>query len=510
MSGFTGDTLILMAICLPLLGAVGIWLADRDPNIREAVTLATASVNAFVVLDILGRVMDGGRPVAGGWEIFGGLEIAFAVEPLGMLFATIASTLWIVNSIYSIGYMRGNNEPRQTPFYICFAIAISSAIGIAFAGNLLTLFLFYEILTISTYPLVTHKGSDEAKAKGRIYLVLLLATSMMLLLPAIIWTGAAAGTIDFAPGGILTGAGLSSAALTGLLVLYIFGIGKAAVMPVHYWLPAAMVAPTPVSALLHAVAVVKAGVFTVVKIIVYVFGIDFLAGSGAGDWLVYAAGITVICASMIALMQDNLKRRLAYSTVSQLSYVVLAAAILTPISLVGAALHIAAHAVSKITLFFAAGSVYTAAHLTEVSQLDGIGRRMPWTMGAFAIGALSMIGVPPTAGFVSKWFMLQGGMATENWVAIGVILASTCLNAAYFLPIVYRAFFRAPDAPTPAHPDHGEAPWPIVLALTATALGTLALFFFPDVPLALGEAMVAGEPPADASAAALTTEEPKS
>jgi len=398
--------------------------------------------------------------------------------------------LWIVNSIYSIGYMRGNDEPRQTPFYMCFAIAICSAIGVAFSANLLTLFLFYELLTVSTYPLVTHKADDEAKAKGRIYLLLLLATSMMLLLPAIIWTGVAAGTLTFAPGGILATAGLSSGAVILLLLLYIFGIGKAAVMPVHFWLPAAMVAPTPVSALLHAVAVVKAGVFTVVKVVVYVFGIDFLAASGAGQWLTYIAGFTVITASLIALTQDNLKKRLAFSTISQLSYVVLATAILTPISVIGAALHIAAHAVSKITLFFAAGSIYTAAHLTEVSQLDGIGRRMPWTMGAFTIGALSMIGVPPTAGFVSKWFMLSGGMQAGNWVAVCVIFASTCLNAAYFLPIVYKAFFRAPPAEDDHHHAHGEGPLPVVLALTITALGTLALFFFPDIPYALAREVV--------------------
>jgi multicomponent Na+:H+ antiporter subunit D len=493
MTGLTSETLILLALSLPALGAVGIAAASRIPNLREAVTLATAGANFVVVMTLLGRVLDGERPVAGGWEVFGGIEIAFLVEPLGMLFATIAATLWIVNSIYSIGYMRANNEPRQTPFYICFAVAISSAIGIAFSGNLLTLFLFYEILTISTYPLVTHKGTDEAKAKGRIYLLLLMATSMILLLPAIIWTWVAAGTVDFAPGGILATAGLSAGAVGLLLALYIFGIGKAAVMPVHSWLPAAMVAPTPVSALLHAVAVVKAGVFTVVKVIVYIFGIDFLAASGAGDWLIYVAGFTVITASVIALMQDNLKARLAYSTISQLSYVVLAAAILTPISVLAAALHIATHAVSKITLFFAAGSIYTAAHLTEVSQLDGIGRRMPWTMGAFAVGALSMIGLPPTAGFLSKWFMLSGGMAAGNWVAVGVIFVSTCLTASYFLPIIYRAFFRPPPAATPERPAHGEGPLSVVLALTITALGILAMFFFPDVPFALSEALAGVE-----------------
>jgi multicomponent Na+:H+ antiporter subunit D len=308
---------------------------------------------------------------------------------------------------------------------------------------------------------------------------------MLLFLPAIIATYLVAGTLDFSPDGILAGK-LGGGAMAALLALYVFGIGKAAVMPLHFWLPAAMVAPTPVSALLHAVAVVKAGVFSIVKIAVMIFGVDALAVAGQSTWLSIVAGATVIVASLVALRQDNLKKRLAYSTVSQLSYVVLGVAILAPISVVGAAMHIAAHAVSKITLFFAAGSIYTAAHLTEVSQLDGIGRRRPWTMGAFAIGALGMIGIPPTAGFLGKWFMLIGAMQVANWIAIGVIVASTVLNACYFLPIVFRAFFR--EAPT-SH-KHGEAPWPIVAALSATAAGAILLFFFPQVPLALANMMI--------------------
>ena len=234
-------------------------------------------------------------------------------------------------------------------------------------------------------------------------------------------------------------------------------------------------------------AVVKAGVFSVVKVIVYIFGVDNLAGSGLGgaaDWLVVVAGFTIIAASVVALGADNLKRRLAYSTVSQLAYVVMAAALLAPLSLIGAVLHIAAHAVGKITLFFAAGAIYTAAHKTEVSQLDGIGRRMPWTLGAFAIAALSMIGLPPAVGFISKWYMLSGAMAAQHWPAVGVIVVSTLLNAGYFLPIVYRAFFVAPPADAHEHP-HGEAPLPMVMALTLTAAATVLLFFLPDVPLAL-------------------------
>jgi multicomponent Na+:H+ antiporter subunit D len=277
-----------------------------------------------------------------------------------------------------------------------------------------------------------------------------------------------------------------------LLALYMFGIGKAAIMPVHRWLPAAMVAPTPVSALLHAVAVVKAGVFTVVKVVVYIFGIDTLRPLAEAGWLVYAAGATVLIASVIALRQDNLKRMLAYSTVSQLSYVVLATAVLAPLSVVGAALHIAAHAFGKITLFFAAGSIYTAAHKTEISQLAGIGRRMPWTMGAFAVGALSMIGVPPTFGFVSKWYMLMGALQAGQLFAVAVIIVSTLLNAAYFLPIVHAAFFR--PVTDGHHADHGEAPLPVVLAVVATAVGTVLLFGLAGLPLDLAYRIVGGSP----------------
>lgn len=477
---------ILASLVLPLLGAAGIALANKASNLREGVTLTTAALLFACVTQLLGPVLEGARPAVTLLEPLPGLPIAFYVEPLGMLFALIASGLWIVNSVYSIGYMRGNGEKKQTRFYVCFALAIAAALAIAFAANLLTLFLFYEVLTLITYPLVTHAGTDKAKHGGRVYLGILMGTSMLFLLPAVIYTWHVAGTTDFRAGGILP-AGMDKSEVAILLALFMFGIGKAALMPFHRWLPAAMVAPTPVSALLHAVAVVKAGVFSVVKVVVYVFGLDQLAG--ATGWLVAIAGFTIVAASVVALYADNLKRRLAYSTISQLSYIVLAAALIAPLSIVAAALHIVVHAFGKITLFFAAGSIYTAAHKTEVSQLDGIGRRMPWTMAAFGIGALSMIGLPPAAGFVSKWYLVSGAMSQGHWFALAAILVSTLLNAAYFLPIVYRAFFRPLSAEDIAHP-HGEAPLPIVLALCFTAAGTLALFFFPDVPLALARQLV--------------------
>ena len=482
------ESLVLMAMLTPFVGALIIPLFHKLPNLRETVTLVTAVLLCATVIRLLGPVLDGARPELTLVDVVPGLSIAFKIEPLGMLFALVASSLWIVNSIYSIGYMRANNEPRQTAFYVCFAVALGSTIGVAFAKNLFTLFLFYEALTLSTYPLVTHKRNEEAVRAGRVYLMLLLGTSLMLFLPAIIATWVLAGTLDFTPGGILAGKA-GAPVIAVLLALYVFGIGKAAVMPLHFWLPAAMVAPTPVSALLHAVAVVKAGVFAILKVTILIFGVDTLSSLGQSAWLTAVAGTTVVAASIVALRQDNLKRRLAYSTVSQLSYVILGVAILAPISVIGAAVHLAAHAVSKITLFFAAGSIYTAAHLTEVSQLDGIGRRMPWTMGAFTIGALSMIGVPPTAGFLGKWFILTGAMQTANWLAVAIIIVSTLLNAAYFLPIVFRAFFCEPAGDGHGHKS-GEAPWPLVAALTVTATATVIMFFSPDIPYALAKLMI--------------------
>lgn len=481
----SGDPHLALALLIPALAAVSIAALGASPNRREAATLVAALALFAVNGDMLVAVLAGARPALKLTTLAPGLEIALAVDPLGMLFGIVASTLWIANSVYSIGYMRGNDEPRQTTFYVCFALAIFATMGLAFAGNLLTLFLFYEILSLSTYPLVTHKRSREAMRAGRIYLLTLIGSSMVLLLPAMIWTYAIAGTLDFQAGGFLAGK-IGPTAMAFLLALYVFGAAKAAVMPLHKWLPTAMVAPTPVSALLHAVAVVKAGVFTILKVVVSVFGIETLSASGASQWLVYVAGFTIVSASFVALRADDLKRRLAYSTVSQLSYIVLAAALASPLAVIGAAIHICAHAVSKITLFFAAGSVYTAEHVTKVSEMAGIGRRMPWTMAAFAIGSLSMIGLPPTVGLLGKWYMLGAAGGAGNWFAVAVIVVSTLLNAGYFLPILTSAFLCEAKGPV------RESPLPMVVALTATATGTVLLFFFPSVPFRLASAILGG------------------
>lgn len=487
MTTATQEILLPLIVALPLFSALLIRACDKQPNLREAVTLLTSVALFGLLLKLAPAVLSGKTPSFTIAEPLPGIPLQFSVEPLGMLFALIAGFLWIVTSVYAIGYMRGKHEKNQTRFFMYFALAIGITMGVAFAGNLLTLFVFYEALTLSTYPLVTHAGTTEAKRAGRVYLGILLSTSIVFLLLAIIWTWWLAGTLDFTPGGILADKG-SNTVLAILLVLFVFGIGKAALMPFHRWLPAAMVAPTPVSALLHAVAVVKAGVFTILKVIVYIFGPEQLLHIITGEWLLYLAGFTIIAGSIIALRSDNLKRRLAYSTVSQLSYIIMAALILTPLSITGAALHILAHAFGKITLFFAAGSIYVASHKTEVSQLNGIGRRMPWTLGAFAIGSLSIIGLPPTIGFLSKWYIVLGALEAEHMFAIAIIIASTLLNAAYFLPIVYAAFFKDADEPA----QHGESPLMMVAALVCVALLTVLLFVFSDTALEFAQQLARG------------------
>lgn len=473
----TAEFLLQAAVFLPAIAAVLIsCVGERNVNLREAVTLLAAIALFSVVFGLYRQSAGVANHIVRLAEPINGLTIALAIEPLGILFALVCSFLWIITSIYSIGYMRGHHEKHQTRFYACFALAIGAAMGVALSANLFSLFVFYELLTLVTYPLVTHSGTEEARRAGRTYLGYLLGTSIGLQLLAIICTWSLTGTLDFKAGGVFNQQDPPYVVVI-IFVLFVFGIGKAALMPFHRWLPAAMVAPTPVSALLHAVAVVKAGVFSIVKIAVYIFGLDELFSANATDWLVYVSGATILIASLIALGKDNLKARLAYSTISQLSYVILATAIIAPLSVMGAALHIAAHAFGKITLFFAAGSINVASGRKNVSQLAGIGKQMPWTMAAFAVGSLSMIGVPPTAGFLSKWYILQGAYAMQNTLAIVVIVISTLLNAAYFLPIVYTAFFRDQDAHDPY--SGGEAPVTIVIALAVTALFTVVLFIYP-------------------------------
>src|SRR6056297_1831181 len=438
------EQMIGVSIGLPLLALALIFLFGKHPNVREACTLIVSTLLFAVVCGLAGHVFAGERPEWRIGEMIPGFELGFRVEPLGMLFALVASGLWILTTVYAVGYMRGHHEQHQTRFFGCFALAIFAALSAAFSANLFTLFVAYEVMTISTYPLVTHHGDQAARNGGRVYLGILLSTSIAFFMLAIAWTWFLAGTLDFKQGGILADAyaegRVSHTQLGVLLGLFAFGIGKAALMPFHRWLPAAMVAPTPVSALLHAVAVVKVGVFSVLKVAVYIFGLDYLKSLATSDVMLYVATFTMLAASLVAMHQDNLKARLAYSTVSQLSYIVVGALLASSLAAIGGGMHMLMHGFGKITLFFCAGAIYLASGKTRVSELDGLARQMPVTMSAFLLGALCVIGLPPLGGLWSKWNLVMGAFASGQIVVLMAFLVSTLLNIAYLLPPVVRAF----------------------------------------------------------------------
>ncbi|MFP4476088.1 MAG: monovalent cation/H+ antiporter subunit D family protein [Desulfatibacillaceae bacterium] len=466
----------LLAVCASLV-VIPILASSRNANVRETWTFVAGAVKLALVASLLPLIVAGHKVVFTLADVIPGVPLAFRVDAMGLLFALVASSLWIVTSAYSIGYMRGLREHSQTRYYCFFALALSATIGVAFSANLLTLYLFYEILSFATYPLVTHHQDGEARISGRKYLFFIVGGSVALVLPAMVVCYVKTGTLDFAAQGILNGH-VSAGVATGLVLMFVFGLAKAGVMPLHAWLPAAMVAPTPVSALLHAVAVVKVGAFSIFRVLTGIFGVDLLARFDLGTLVGILASITIIVASLIAMSQDGLKRRLAFSTIGQLSYILLGAALLTPKGMAGGLLHIAMHAFGKITLFFCAGAIFVATGLANISDMKGIGRRMPVTMAAFFVGSLSVIGLPPAGGFLSKWTLLLGTLEAGQMAFLAVLLVSSLLNAAYFLPIVYNAFF--------VHPEHGrfqggvrEAPGWCLAPIIVAALASLLLFFKP-------------------------------
>ncbi len=473
----TPDLRPAVACLVPLAAAGLVRLSGRRPNLRDAWSIVAALVMFGVLVSMLVEVRAGGVPATQGLPLAPGFDLELRADAFGLLFALVASGLWLLTSIYNVAYMRAEREGNETGYYASFALCVFAAVGVALAANLITFFVFYEILTIATYPLVVHKRTDEAVAAGRKYLVYTLGAGQLLLAGVVAVAFLAPGA-DFRPGGFLAGTA-SDFTLGLLLLLFVAGCGvKAALMPLHAWLPAAMVAPTPVSALLHAVAVVKAGTFGCVRIVGWVFGVDLMRHLGADVVLASAAGITILVASVRALGEDNLKRRLAYSTVSQLSYILLGAGLGSAAALAGAMFHVAAHGVMKITLFFCAGSIYVRTHKTGVRELDGLGRRMPVTMGAFAIASMGLAGIPALPGFVSKWNLGLGALEAGHGVFIAVLVVSGLLNVAYFFPIIHAAFFRGEGRVV-----FDEAGPGLYVPLAATAAACVVLGLVPDAAL---------------------------
>lgn len=476
------DIRLLWAILAPLAGAGLVMLTGKRPNLREACSCIAAVTLFAIVASMIPMVYEGKRLDFTLFELLPGLSFTLRADALSMVFATSASFLWVLAVFYSAGYMRGLKEHAQTRFNTCFALALFGAVGCAFSDNLLTLYLFYEIVSVCTYPLVAHHQDAESYEGARKYIAYLTSTAKGLILPAMVLIYVLSGTLDFA-NNIYTGImphNVHRGAVTVLYACCILGFAKNAVMPLHNWLPSAMVAPTPVSALLHAVAVVKVGVFSTVRVMLYVFGVDQMDALNLGLPTAYFVSITIIVGSIIALSKDDLKARLAYSTVSQLSYVILGVALLKPAGIEGGLIHIANHAFSKITLFFCAGAIYVATHKKKISEMSGLGRAMPFTFGAFALASLSMIGAPPVAGFVTKWYLLNGSLDAGSLGIIAVLLVSTLLNAAYFVPVVYQGFFGKPSEVDLQH-NYREAHLSMVIPLSITAVISVVIGLYPDL-----------------------------
>jgi multicomponent Na+:H+ antiporter subunit D len=485
MTGIVESIKPIMAIGCPSIGALLIFLFRKRPNIREGCTIVAAVLLFAIIISMAPVILNGNVILCRIIKICPGIELSFRVDAFGLLFAITSSFLWILVSIYSIGYMRSLEEHAQTRYYCMFALAIFSVVCIAMAENLITFYVFYEALTLSTYWLVAHHEDEEAFAATRKYLAYLLASGWFLF-AAVVLTYALAGTTRFTDGGILTLNSAPRPTLTILFALFALGSMKAAWMPFHSWLPSAMVAPTPVSSLLHAVAVVKAGVFGFVRIVCHIFGIDLFSELGLGLLLGAVASFTMIMASFLAIGQDNLKRRLAYSTISQLSYILFGVALLSPFGIKGAMVHIPFHAFMKITLFLCAGAIMVVTGKKKISQMAGIGKQMPVTMIAFTIGAIGMCGAPPVSGFISKWFLSLGAVQSGHLIFLGVILVSSLLDVVYFFPIIKTAFFEKPKESI----DPGsmgilgrEAQKPLylfmIIPLALTAVFSIIFCFFP-------------------------------
>lgn len=476
------DYRLFLAILAPLFGAGLIMASGKRPNTRETFSFVAAAVLFALTVSMVPAVLAGKRLHFTLFHLLPNLSISLRADSLSMVFAMSASFLWMLTVFYSAGYMRELREHEQTRFNACFALALFGAMGCAFSDNLLTLYLFYEIVSVCTYPLVAHHQDEESYEGARKYLSYLTATAKGLVLPAMVLIYVLAGTLDFAPNirdGILPAAA-NRWVVSALYVCCILGFAKNGIMPFHSWLPSAMVAPTPVSALLHAVAVVKVGVFSTVRVMLYVFGVDRISDLNLGLPTAYFVSFTILAASVIALSKDNLKARLAYSTVSQLSYIILGVALLTPAGIQGGLIHIANHAFAKITLFFCAGAIYVATHKKNISEMSGLGRAMPITFGAFALASLSMIGVPPVGGFLSKWYLLNGAWQAHSIAIMAVLLISTILNASYFAPVVYQGFFGQVPVGNAKH-RFREAPLVMVVPLAITAIISLAIGIYPGI-----------------------------
>lgn len=485
MSPFWQQYLPLAIILSSLLpGLIIFTLKETQVKLRISLNLFGVGVKLLLVL-LMWQAVKAGQQFYFSLPFLPGADLVLQGDALSLLFVVLSSVLWLATTIYAIGYLE--QSPLRSRFFGYFSLCVSATVGLALAGNLVTFLLFYELLTLATFPLVVHRGTPESLAAGRRYLAYTLSGGVILMLGVALLHSLVQSPL-FTPGGYVAAAVSGNEGLLMLaFVLMITGLGvKAALLPLHGWLPQAMVAPAPVSALLHAVAVVKAGAFGIIRLVYDVFGVESMQALQLAQPLMLLAAATILYGSWRALAQQDIKRRLAYSTISQVSYITLGVAMLGPLAAVGGLVHLVHQGVMKITLFFCAGNFAETLGIHKIRELNGVGRRMPVTAMAFTLGALGMIGIPPTAGFISKWYLGLGAAEVgQNWLIL-VFALSGLLNAAYFLPVVYRMWFLPQSGRWPAEQrlsNRFETHWMLLLPAIFTAILLLLMGLFASTEL---------------------------
>ncbi|RXI46937.1 hypothetical protein DP145_05140 [Clostridium tetani] len=468
--------IVLIPILFPMVIAIFIGFGRFRENIRNSIVAITVFLNLFFIIYIFKNKGTAFFTVV---KINEFLDIYLKIDKLGVFFSLLVSILWIFTSFYSMEYMK--HEGKENRFFAFFLVTLGVTLGISFSGNLVTLYLFYEVLTLATFPLVIHSGSREALKSGRKYLIYSFVGATFVLLGMIFLFAVTKG-LDFYPKGIIRDFKLNKTLISTSYIVMFLGFGvKAALVPFHSWLPKAMVAPTPVSSLLHAVAVVKSGVFALIRITYYVFGGEIVKLIYGRKYLLLFVTISILMGSFLALHQSNLKKRLAYSTISQLGYILLGILILNGNSLVGGLLHLINHAVIKITLFFCVGTIMYTKGKTDIDEIKGIGKEMPYTMWCFTISSISLIGIPPTNGFVSKWYLAQGGLLEGKVIFPAILLISALLTAMYLLPIITVAFFKKDEQHKNVEKiEIKEAPKNMLVPIILITCITIVLGLYPN------------------------------
>lgn len=438
--------MMLVVILIPILGGALIPLIPFKN--RRHMTISLEAVVVLTSILVVSLLMHRPEEALDVVHFTNNLSISFRIDGMTMIFAGLVAVLWPLATLYSFEYMK--HEGHERYFFMFYTMTYGVTLGIAFAEDLLTLYFFYELLTLVTVPLVVHTLSREAILASRKYLYYSLGGAAFAFI-GLIFIMTYGSSLDFTYGGVLDPSRIGGKTDV-LLLVYVFaffGFGvKAAVCPFNSWLPQAGVAPTPVTALLHAVAVVKSGAFAIIRLTYYCYGTEFLLGSWAQTVVMVVVIFTIVYGCSRAVKETHLKRRLAYSTISNLSYILFGAVMMTPLGLVGALSHMVFHAFMKICSFFCAGAVMYKTGKSYVHELTGMGRKMPKVFGIFTIASLALMGVPGLAGFVSKFNLAKAAVMSDNWltyVGIAALLLSALLTAIYMLSIVVRAFFPNKD-----------------------------------------------------------------